>query len=286
MDDSTTTIAIKALMKYPGSKQNMSEWIVSFFPAHVHYLECYAGTLAAFFAKKKAPHEIVNDMSGRLINLFRMVRERGEELADLIEMTPYARTEYYASYEQADDPLEDARRFMVRSWQAHGYKPFCRTGWRNNGSKSLQPVTNLWNDLPARIRATMLRLKDAEIESVPALALIERYRTTDTLIYADPPYVLSTRKGRKLYQHEMTDADHAALLDALDLHPGPVVLSGYHCPLYDDRLAHWTVKEKRFQAEKGNTRTEVLWLNPVCVERLGYGPMFAVVNHAEVNHAR
>lgn len=271
------TTAIKPILKYPGSKALMADWIVSFFPAHVHYLECYAGTLAPFFAKAKAPHEVVNDLSGRVVNVFRMVRERGAELAALVETTPYARTEYYASYEVADDPLEDARRFLVRSWQAHGFKPFCRTGWRNNGAKSLQPITTLWNDLPARIRVTMLRLKDAEIESVPALVLIERYKTADTLIYADPPYPLATRKGRKLYQHEMTDADHAALLDVLDLHPGPVVLSGYHCALYDDRLRHWMAKERRVQAEKGNTRVEVLWLNPICVERLGYGPMFEVL---------
>lgn len=267
-------MTIKPVLKYPGSKATLADWIVSHYPAHVHYLECYAGTLAPFFAKEKAPHEVVNDLSGRLVNLFRVVRERGEELATLIELTPYARTEYYASYEQADDPLEDARRFLVRSWQAHGFKSYKRTGWRNNGSKSLQPITNLWNDLPARIRATIARLKDAEIESVPALALIERYKTVDTLIYADPPYVLSTRKGVKLYAHEMTDQDHLALLDTLDRHPGPAILSGYHCDLYDARLAHWAVRERTMLAEKGQTRTEVLWLNPVCVERLGYGPMF------------
>jgi DNA adenine methylase len=97
------------------------------------------------------------------------------------------------------------------------------------------------------------------------------------LIYADPPYPLSTRSG-KMYQHEMTDADHLTLLDALDAHPGPVVLSGYHCALYDDRLRHWSTREKQAQAEKGNTRTEVLWLNQTCIDRLGYGPMFEQEN--------
>ena len=253
----------------------MAEWIVSHFPTHIHYLEPYAGTLAAFFAKDKAPHEVVNDMDDRLVNLFAIVRTRGDELARAIAMTPYSRAEYYASYEPSDDPLEDARRFLVRSWQAHGFKSFCRTGWRNNGVKSFQPITILWNDLPDRILAVVARLKDAELENAPAVALIERYKSADTLIYADPPYVLSTRKGRKLYRHEMTDTDHLILLDALDTHPGPVVLSGYHCALYDDRLAHWSVRERKVQAEKGQTRTEVLWLNPICVERLGYGPLFS-----------
>lgn len=252
---------IKPILKYPGSKQNIASWIVLHMPPHVHYIEPFAGSLAAFFNKPPSAHEVVNDLDGRLVNMFRMVRGHGAELAALIEATPYARSEYYLSYEPSDDPLEDARRFLVRCWMAHGFKPYCRTGWRNNGSQSLQPVTLLWNDLPARIHAVIHRLKDAEIESLPALALVERYKTADTLIYADPPYVLSTRRHRKLYAHEMTDADHATLLDALDAHPGPVVLSGYPCPLYDDRLTGWHRVTKQVQAEKGRTRIEALWLN-------------------------
>ena len=45
-------------------------------------------------------------------------------------------------------------------------------------------------------------------------------------------------------------------------------------PVLLERLAHWHTREKRVQAEKGNTRTEVLWLNQSCVERLGFGPLF------------
>lgn len=270
-----TVQTIKPILKYPGAKWNLAEWIISHFPAHAQYVEPYFGSGAVFFNKQPAKHEVINDLDGRLVNLFRVARTQGNELAALVNVTPYARSEYYLSYELSTDPLEDARRFLVRCWMAHGLKPYCRTGWRHTGSKSLQPITNLWNDLPERILAVLHRLKNAEIESLPSLVLIERYKTADTLIYADPPYVLSTRSHRKIYGHEMTDADHLNLLDALDAHPGPVVLSGYHCALYDDRLQHWHTREKQAQAEKGTTRTEVLWLNQVCIDRLGYGPMFA-----------
>lgn len=268
-------MTIKSILKYPGAKWNCAEWIISHFPAHAHYVEPYFGSGAVFFNKRPSRHEVINDLDHRVMNLCRVIRTRGDELARAVRLTPYARAEYYQSYAVTGDEMEDARRFLVRCWMAHGFKPYCRTGWRHNGSKSLHPITNLWKDLPARIEATIARLADAEIESIPALAIIERYATIDTLIYADPPYVLSTRSHKKLYAHEMTDADHLTLLDALDAHPGPVVLSGYHCALYDDRLAHWQTREKKVQAEKGNTRTEVLWLNPVCVERLGYGPLFS-----------
>lgn len=266
---------MKPVLKYPGAKWRDAAWIVSHLPATTHYVEPYTGSGGVFFNKPASPHEVINDLDGRIVNLFRVVRERGDELARLIDLTPYARSEYYESYAAADDPLEDARRFLVRCWMAHGFKPYCRTGWRHNGSKSVQPLPQLWNDVPSRIRAVIDRLKHAEIECIPALALIERYHTGDTLIYADPPYVLSTRKGRKLYAHEMSDADHLLLLDALDAHPGPVALSGYRCGLYDERLTSWRRAEIEVQAEKGQTRTECLWLNPVLCERLSYGPLFA-----------
>jgi DNA adenine methylase len=59
----------------------------------------------------------------------------------------------------------------------------------------------------------------------------------------------------------MTLEEHQRLLDVLDAHRGPVVLSGYAHPLYDERLMHWQRLTSPAVAEYGRTRTEVLWLN-------------------------
>ena len=82
-----------------------------------------------------------------------------------------------------------------------------------------------------------------------------------TLIYADPPYVLSTRTSKNRYRHELTDADHMALLQRLLLAPCSVILSGYPNQLYDDMLSSsWHTRE--FQAmTRGGVRTEKLWFN-------------------------
>ena len=71
-----------------------------------------------------------------------------------------------------------------------------------------------------------------QIENRPALDVIGRFNYPNVLIYADPPYILSTRHGKQ-YNCEMTDADHAVLLEALKAHKGPVLLSGYDSALYD-----------------------------------------------------
>lgn len=82
----------------------------------------------------------------------------------------------------------------------------------------------------------------------------------NVLIYADPPYLLETRSGKQ-YRHEMTDADHEALLAALKAHPGPVILSGYHSPMYDSELSGWNIIERKAYNQNGSRRTEVLWCN-------------------------
>ena len=268
------TTAIKPLLKYPGAKWNLAPWIISHFPAHAHYVEPFFGSGAVFFNKQPAKHEVINDLSGDVVNLFRVIREDGERLAALIEMTPWAREEYELSYAPTDEPMERARRFVVRVWQAHMGIIANRVGWMSHGlGLPGTPNYRLWQRIPGIIGDMIVRLRDCEIEHRPAIDVIGRHCAENVLLYLDPPYVHSTRSGG-LYQHEMTDADHLTLLDALDAHPGPAVLSGYHCALYDDRLRHWSTREKQAQAEKGNTRTEVLWLNQVCIDRLGYGPMF------------
>lgn len=256
---------MQAILKHPGAKWNLATWIVQHMPPHAHYIEPFAGSAAVFFHKKPSPHEVINDLDGRIVNFFRVCRDHADDLARLIAFTPWSRAEYDASYEQADDPLEDARRYMVRAWQAHGFLTHIKTGWRNNGVKSLQPITTRWKNLPHVILWVSERLQDAEIECKPALDVIVRYNAPDALLYVDPPYVLSTRNHRPMYKHEMTDEQHSMLLSALQQHTGPVLLSGYDSALYRAYLQGWRCVTTTTQAEKGGARIEVLWLNHAAV---------------------
>jgi DNA adenine methylase len=254
---------VAPILKYPGAKWRLAPWIVSHFPEHRGYVEPFCGSAAVFFTKKPARNEVLNDSFGAIVNLFRVLRDTPDELIRLIDLTPWAREEYELSEQHANtgDSIEDARRFLVRCWQAHGTRFARPSGWRNVGPSNEAKTTTLWRQLPTRLAAVVDRLKDAEIECRPAVEVIGRYNTPNCLIYADPPYVMATR-NEAYYAHEMTDADHLALLEVLDQHRGFVVLSGYEHSLYDNRLPHWQKVTLTAQAEKGNERTEVLWLNP------------------------
>lgn len=250
------------ILHYPGGKWLLAPWIVSHFPKHRSYIEPFFGGGSVFFHKVIAKHEVINDLSGDVVNLFRVARDNGNELARVISLTPWAREEYDLSWiDDTDDPLERARRFLVKVWTAHSGDLANKSGWRNNGKVDVRiPLTESWRKLPARIMQCLDRLQHAQIDNSPAIEVIQRRGGKDTLIYADPPYVRSTRTS-DMYQHEMSDDQHVELLAALDSHPGPVVLSGYRCQLYDERLTHWTRIDRGNKAGSGAKRVESLWLN-------------------------
>lgn len=175
--------------------------------------------------------------------------------------TPWARGEYYESCHTTGDSLEDARRFLARCWQAYGARLDARSGWRHEKKGTMRASTyHTWLNIDKRIKAAAERLRACQIENRPAVDLIRDYNYPGVLIYADPPYPLGTR-GTKLYTYEMSDADHLELLDALDAHPGPVILSGYACKLYDERLPHWRRESIKSLADGGRERQEILWIN-------------------------
>ena len=92
-----------------------------------------------------------------------------------------------------------------------------------------------------------------------AVQLIKKYNDPRCLVYADPPYTPETRR-KNIYAEEMTLEQHIQLLEALKAHSGSVVLSGYDNELYNDMLQGWRRVQKMAFAERGQERTEVLWI--------------------------
>ena len=82
------------------------------------------------------------------------------------------------------------------------------------------------------------------------------------LVYADPPYLMHTRRGgRDLYEYEYTDADHEALLSVLRSLPCMVMVSGYWSELYADMLTGWRTVTFTTTDRGGNLREEWAWMN-------------------------
>ena len=66
----------RTVLKYPGSKWRIADWIIALMPPHKSYLEPFFGSGAVFFRKDPSRIETINDLDGEIVNLFRVIRER------------------------------------------------------------------------------------------------------------------------------------------------------------------------------------------------------------------
>jgi DNA adenine methylase len=106
-----------------------------------------------------------------------------------------------------------------------------------------------------------------------AIALLEKASTftAKDLVYCDPPYLMETRSGRKLYEHELSDVDHRRLLRCIRKLPAMVMISGYWSSLYAQMLEGWNSISFEAMTRGGHTATEWLWFNfPTPVELHDY----------------
>lgn len=256
---------MNAIFKYPGAKWAIAKWIIDFFPPHHSYLEPFFGSGAVLFTKPRSPIETVNDLDGDVVNLFDWIRKDPERLAEAIYWTPYSREVYdraTAAYRQETDSFRRAVIFLTKMMMGHGFRTNeIKVGWKNDvQGREAAYAAKGWVDTPERIKKAAERLRGVQIENRPALEVIARFNYPNVMIYADPPYLLETRHGKQ-YACEMTNADHADLLDALKAHRGPVLLSGYDSPMYRDALRGWHREEIDARAQTATKRREVLWMN-------------------------
>lgn len=243
----------------------MADWIIGHFPKHHSYLEPYFGSGAVLFNKSRSPIETVNDLDGDVINLFEWIRKDPEKLAREIYWIPYARDIYdraWAAQFTETDSFQRAVNFYIRMMMGHGFRTTGeKVGWKNDvQGREAAYAAKYWCQTSEIIIQAAERLRGVQIESRPAIEVIKRFNFTNVLIYADPPYLLSTRHGKQ-YKHEMSDEDHADLLNALTAHKGPVILSGYEHPMYTEGLRGWHRDQRNTYAQTMSPRQEVLWMN-------------------------
>lgn len=254
---------MNAIMKYPGSKWSLADWIISFFPKHHSYLEPFFGSGAVLFNKPKSNIETINDLDNNVVNLFECIKENPEKLAAMIYMTPYAREVYEKAYgEIPKDRFEAALNFYIRLNMGHGFRTSGeRVGWKNDvHGRERSYASQDWCNLPKKIMQAAERLRSVQIENRPAVELIKRFNFENVLIYCDPPYMLKTRYGKQ-YRCEMNDKEHEELLKVLLQHRGTVLISGYDTELYQDMLCKWVHRENISYSQVCSRKREMLWMN-------------------------
>lgn len=254
-----------------GGKFNHLNWLLPLLPEAIHYCEPFGGSAAVLLNRLPSPVETYNDLDGEVVNFFRVLRDRQEELVRAIGLTPFSREELRLAVEEPTDTLSDlerARRFFVRARQVRtglaqtasvGRWAHCKLTSRAGMSGSV----SRWLGSVEGLSEIVQRLLRVQIEHTPAIDVIQRYDSEDTFFYCDPPYPHDSRGDANAYRYEMTDDQHRQLAEVLSNVKGKVALSGYHCELLDTLYRDWTCIEavpKQCLSVK-QPRTEVLWVN-------------------------
>jgi DNA adenine methylase len=254
---------MKPPVSYYGGKQRIASRIVPLIPKHTVYVEPFAGGAAVLFNKPwpavtNGSHyqEVVNDTDGRLVNFYRMLRDRGPELIEKLQLTPFSEEEHRLAKDlDSGDELERARRYYVNINQSFSHQIGC--GWRRATLSVNDPLT--WTKKIDRLPQYLDRMSTMYISSTDALTCIKQWDSPQTFFYIDPPYP-GTNQG---HYNEYTDADFLLLCATLDSIKGSFVLSNY------DHYApptHWerheiqttmSIDQRRQGANR--KRTEVLW---------------------------
>jgi len=266
----------RPVLRYHGGKWRLAPWIISHLPKHEIYVEPFGGAGSVLMRKPRSEAEVYNDLDDEVVNVFRVLRDpaMAARLEQLLFLTPYSRTEFLDSYDQVANPVERARRMIVRMTMSHGTTGLRRgmTGFRSRCWAQRRNEAAIWRDFPDLIGSYVERLRGVVIECRPALEVINQHDSPRTLFYVDPPYVIDTRSsirtqgeaegGWRSYRYNLTNDDHVKLLETLQAIDGMVVLSGYRSELYEDLLGDWSVATKTARADGGHEREECLWISP------------------------
>ena len=175
------------IVPWMGGKRRLAKRILPMFPHHVCYVEPFAGGAALFFMKTPSDVEVINDINGELINLYRVVKYHLEEFVRQFKWALISRQIYGWLKQTPDEPLTDiqkAVKFFYLQKMAFGGSVSNQTF---GTATTAAPKLNLLR-LEEDLSAAHLRLSRAFIEHLSWQDCFKRYDRPHTLFYLDPPY--------------------------------------------------------------------------------------------------
>ena len=229
------------------------------------YVEACGGMLGLMLQRQRAPKEIANDLDGLVFNWWSVVRDRHEELAEVLEWTPdLCRQTLRQALSEVDSDcsLRRAWAFTVVNGMAAAQAGFGPSG-HNIALTYDAKVTPRRLAVRSRLRALAERVRYVQLECTDAVSLLERVsRHADSLTYVDPPY-------RSVpYAPYRYAVDYGALVSACLVASGRIAVSGYkgEYPELEDIGWHRYDLEVYTGAPSPDAsnrapRTESLWMN-------------------------
>ncbi|EOZ4488188.1 TPA: DNA adenine methylase [Salmonella enterica subsp. enterica serovar Muenchen] len=175
------------IVPWIGGKRRLAKHILPLFPKHTCYVEPFCGAAALYFLKEASKVEVINDVNGELVNLYRVVKHHLEEFIKQFKWALVSRQIYKWLQDTPEETLTDiqrAARFYYLQKQAFGGKVADHTFGTSTTSA---PRFNLLR-IEEELSLAHLRLSRTIIEHTDWERCVERYDRPHTLFYCDPPY--------------------------------------------------------------------------------------------------
>lgn len=184
----------KPVIPWMGGKGRISDWVISKFPVHECYVEAFTGGGAIFFAKPVADVEVINDINGELVNMYRIIKNHPEEFIRQFKWALSSRQMYKWEQLKVPETLTDiqrAARFYYLQKLAFGGKV---EGQSFGSATTTKPRLNLFR-LEEDLSMAHLRLQSTYIEHLSWEKVIAKYDRPHALFYLDPPYLHTAGYG-------------------------------------------------------------------------------------------
>lgn len=182
----------KSPFRWPGGKHGEVKWILDHMPTHDVYVEAFGGSGTVLFQKRESSFEVYNDRNGDLVNLMRVLRDRGDELVEWLSHTPFSREihddiaeKVWGDADRSDDPLVRAGQYFYLRYSNWGSKVGKDAGF---GVGYTRDSAESYDSARKDLERFSARLDGVHIERLGAVEVIEKYDSPDTVHYIDPPY--------------------------------------------------------------------------------------------------
>ena len=207
------------LIPWMGGKRRLAKHILPMFPEHQCYVELFAGGGALFFLRElPAKTEVLNDINGELVNLYRVVQHHFDEFIRQFDFTLTSR-EYFRQLQQTNPAtltdIQRAARFFYLQHTAFGAKVVGQNFGTSTYKKAFNATT-----VRQKLADAQQRLGVAYIENEAWQACLKRYDRAYTFFYADPPY---WQTGG--YTHDFGWEEYEQLAEAMGSIQGKMMLS-------------------------------------------------------------
>lgn len=241
------------IIPWIGGKRRLAETLLHRFPQHKCYVEVFAGGAALFFLRPPAEVEVINDVNGELVNLYRVVKHHLEEFVRQFKWALSSREVFKWIQDTPPETLTDvqrAARFFYLQQQAFGGKVQGQT-W---GTATTGAPINLLR-IEENLSAAHLRLSGAYVEHLDWATCLERYDRPHTLFYLDPPYWQTEGYGVPFEWGEYERlAQHLASLQGkaiLSINDHPDIRRCFSAFQFEELRLDYTVGGGQNRAERG-----------------------------------